>query len=117
MASHLRHLGLLLACLGLSALARAAELPAPQGVTLRAGSNGVMQLLWEPIYRDDLMGYSVWKRPEGKGEYTRVSVPVKRGKEVVKLPLTTKASFLFKDKPGVLSELRVAAEFEDGRGP
>ncbi len=103
--------------LSLTGLGQAAELPAPQGLTIRAGSNGVLLLLWDPMQRDDLMGYSIWKRPEGKGEYTRVSVPVKRGQEVVKLPLTTKASFLFKDKPGVLSELRVAAEFEDGRGP
>jgi hypothetical protein len=93
-----------------------AGLDAPTGLTISVGTDGVMQMVWDPMEADDLMGYSIWKRVEGSAtEYTHLMVPVKQGKEVKKLPMTAKARYLFKDAPGARMEYIVIAEYESGR--
>jgi len=59
-----------------------------------------MQMVWDPIYADDLRGYPVWKRAEGAGgEFTRISIPFSR-QEVKKLPMTPRPANLFASGPG-----------------
>lgn len=88
---------------------------APSGLTLQARDAGRYQLLWDPIYRDDLLGYSVWLRRPGEKEFTRLSVPVKVGKEVRKMPVTSEARLVLAlgaSRKDV--EVSVLAEYEDG---
>lgn len=88
---------------------------APTGLTLQARGEGRYLLLWDPIHRDDLMGYSVWLRKPGEREFTRLSVPVKVGQEVRKVPLTTEARLtLALGQPPRDIEATVTAEYEDG---
>ena len=109
------------ACLTVLALALASALPAepkfdaPGGLTLVAQGSGRYLLLWNPIYRDDLQGYSVWLRKPGDGEFTRLSVPVKVGKEVKKEPITSDSKVVLsmgRDRDDL--EMTVVAEYEDG---
>jgi hypothetical protein len=88
---------------------------APTGLTIQAKEGGRFQLLWDPIYRDDLSGYSVWLRRPGEREFTRLSIPVKVGKEIRKLPVTGEARLILAlgaTKRDV--EVTVVAEYEDG---
>jgi hypothetical protein len=108
----------LLLALGLSlssALPAAAKFDAPTGLTLEAQGDGRYLLLWDPIYRDDLQGYSVWLRKPGDEEFVRLSIPVKVGKEVKKEPLTSDSKLVLsmgRDRDDL--EMTVVAEYEDG---
>lgn len=109
-------LGLALLAGGLPAAPKGFD--APTGVTLVAKDAGRFQLVWDPIYRDDLMGYSIWLRRPGEAEFTRLSVPVKVGKELRKLPMTSDASLVLalgKSKRDI--EVTVVAEYQDGVSP
>jgi len=83
-------------------------------LTISVGTDGVMQMVWDPIYADDLMGYSVLEAGRRcRREFTRISIPFKSGKEVKKLPMTTKARYLFRDARSPYG-IRVVCEYEDG---
>ncbi|HXC64192.1 MAG TPA: hypothetical protein VNZ67_07525, partial [bacterium] len=108
----------------LALLVLAAALPAeqkfdaPSGVTLLAQGGGRYLLLWDPIYRDDLQGYSVWLRKPGDKEFVRLSIPVKVGKEVKKEPMTSDSKIVLsmgRDRDDL--EMTVVAEYEDGVSP
>lgn len=106
--------------LGLAACLPAASpsFDAVTGLTLTEKDAGRFQLAWDPIYRDDLMGYSVWLRKPGEREFTRLSVPVRVGKEVHKLPMTSDASLVLalgKTRRDI--EVAVVAEYQDGVAP
>jgi hypothetical protein len=91
---------------------------APGGVTLVAQGGGRYLLLWDPIYRDDLQGYSVWLRKPGDREFVRLSIPVKVGKEVKKEPMTSDSKIVLsmgRDRDDL--EMTVVAEYEDGVSP
>jgi hypothetical protein len=113
------------ACLLCLALAAAAALPAaapkfdaPTGLTLQAQGGGRYLLLWDPIYRDDLQGYSVWLRKPGDKEFVRLSIPVKVGKEIKKEPMTSDSKLVLsmgRDRDDL--EMTVVAEYEDGVSP
>jgi len=93
----------------------AATFDSPTGLTLLAQGGGRYLMLWDPIYRDDLLGYSVWLRKPGDAEFMRLSVPVKVGKEVKKQPMTPDAKVVLAlghDRSDL--ELTVVAEYEDG---
>lgn len=101
-----------------AASAAARTFDAPTGVTLLAKDQGRFQLAWDPIYRDDLMGYSIWLRRPGEREFTRLSVPVRVGKEVHKLPMTSDASLVLAlGKARRDIEVAVVAEYQDGISP
>lgn len=51
---------------------RAAGLQAPRGLTLSVQS-GLWTLVWNPIFDDDLEGYTVWERREKKGDFVQVT--------------------------------------------
>ena len=109
-----------LACLwlagGLAAANGELSLDAPTGLTLQAQGAGRYLLAWDPIYRDDLMGYSVWLRRGGEKEFTRLSVPVKVGKEIKKVPVTSEAKLILSlgaERRDL--ELTVVSEYESGR--
>jgi hypothetical protein len=104
-----------LALLMLPLAARAAAaLDAPQGLTLSVDAAESGTLTWDPINRDDLMGYSVWMRQD-KGEFTRLNIPTLVGKELKKLPMTTKSFLALKGIGKRSVELTVVAEYESGR--
>lgn len=91
------------------------KLDAPTGLTLQAREGGRYQLLWDPIDRDDLLGYSVWLRKPGEREFTRLNVPVKVGKEVRKMPLTGEARLVLALGAARRDvEVTVLAEYESG---
>jgi hypothetical protein len=102
-------------------LALSAALPgdptfdSPTGLTLEAQGNGRYLLLWDPIYREDLQGYSVWLRKPGDKEFVRLSIPVKVGKEIKKEPMTSDSKLVLsmgRDRDDL--EITVVAEYEDG---
>ena len=92
----------------------AAGLDAPQGLTLSVDAAESGMLVWDPINRDDLMGYSVWMRQD-KGEFTRLNIPTLVGKELKKLPMTAKSFLALKGIGKRTVELMVVAEYESGR--
>jgi hypothetical protein len=89
-------------------------LDSPQGVTLSVDAMETGILVWDPIHRDDLMGYSVWMRQD-KGDFTRLKIPTLVGKEMKKLPMTTKGSLTLKGIGKRTVEIKVTAEYESGR--
>ena len=108
----LRLMALLL--LALPFAAPGAGLDSPSSITLSVDAGQAGLLTWEPIDRDDLMGYSVWMR-QGSGDFTRLNIPTMVGKEMKKLPMTTKASLTLKGIGKRDLELEVVAEYEGGR--
>lgn len=88
---------------------------APTGLTLVAQGGGRYVMVWDPIYRDDLLGYSVWLRKPGEREFTRLSIPVRVGKEIKKEPLTSEAKVVLafgRERKDL--EMTVVASYEDG---
>jgi hypothetical protein len=87
----------------------------PVNVTLQAKAGGRYLLTWDPIREETLMGYSVWMRKKGEKEFTRLSVPVRVGKEIQKQPMTAEAKLELKLGEGRKDlEFSVLAEYEDG---
>jgi hypothetical protein len=96
--------------------AAAPALEAPQNLTLSVDALQSGNLSWDPIDRDDLMGYSIWMR-QGQGDFTRLNIPTTVGGELKKLPMTTKSSLTLKGLGRRTLELCVVAEYESGRSP
>jgi hypothetical protein len=102
---------------GLSAAPKEKTFDPPKGLLLKALDQGRWQLVWDPIDRDDLMGYSVWLRRPGEKEFTRLKIPVKVGKEIKQLPLTSRANIILALGSRRDLEFTVVAEYEDGSSP
>jgi len=90
-----------------------ASLPSPQNVTLTVDDQQSGTLLWDPIDRDDLMGYSIWMR-QGKGDYTRLIIPTTVHGELKKLPMTSKSILNLKGVGRRDLEIEVVSEYESG---
>src|SRR5258708_16709700 len=96
--------------------AAAPALDAPENLTLSVDSTESGTLVWDPMDRDDLMGFSVWMRKD-KGEFTCLNIPTMVGGELKKLPVTTKSTITLKGLGKRDLELSVVAEYESGRSP